>query len=191
MNTKNKNAPSTMKKVSVLAACILLPLFLIVIPMVMSFASEDEPVSKDDASNSEIVFHEDDSVPVESTEMTAEKQAKIDAAEFISERDLALAVKDPTSHAGDIFKVWGEISQFDSATGTDTFRAYISHAQQQYWATNGENAILIGDSEELSDFVKDDLFVAVVEVASAETYENVAGGGNTVPTFVVHKIEHK
>ncbi len=124
-------------------------------------------------------------------EEKAAKQAQIDSAVFISERELALIVKDPDAHKGEIFKLWGEIAQFDSATGVDAFRAYVSHTRQKYWATYGEHVKLKGEKAMLADFIKDDIFTATVEVSSTNTYDNVMGGGNTVPLFIIHKIDRK
>lgn len=121
----------------------------------------------------------------------AAKQAKINSATFPTSRSLALILKDPDSNTGKVFKIWGEISQFDSATGTDTFRAQISSQREEYWYSDGHSVILTGDSSILSDYIEDDVFVATVEVGGSTTYENIMGGGNTVPTFTIHKIEHK
>lgn len=119
------------------------------------------------------------------------KQSRIDSAVYIEARELALIIKDPTANKGRIFKVWGEISQFDSATGTDAFRAYVSNVRQSYWAIYGENVIMVGEASTLADFVKDDVFIAIVEVGDPQTYDNVMGGGNTVPTFIIHSITRK
>lgn len=124
-------------------------------------------------------------------EAIAKKQVLIDSATFVSERELALVVKDPSSNKGKIFKIWGTISQFDSATGTDAFRAQVSSQHQSYWYSDGESVVMTGDSSKLKDFVEDDVFLATVEVANPITYDNVMGGGITAPVFIIHKIEHK
>ncbi len=130
-------------------------------------------------------------VQQEAKEVIANKQAMIDSATFVSKRELALVVKDPSSNKGKVFKVWGEISQFDSATGTGAFRAQISFQHESYWYSDGESVILTGDSSLLRDFIEDDVFLATVEVASPITYDNVMGGGITAPVFIIHKIEHR
>ena len=124
-------------------------------------------------------------------EAKAAKQAKIDSATFIDSRELALILKDPDANIGKVFKIWGEVSQFDSATGTDTFRAQISHQREQYWYTDGHSVILTGNASDLTDYIEDDVFLATIEVGGSTTYSNIMGGGNTVPTFTIHKIERR
>lgn len=124
-------------------------------------------------------------------EAKAAKQVEIDSATFIANRELALILKDPDANIGKIFKIWGEISQFDSATGTNTFRAQISHQREQYWYTDGYSVILTGNASDLRDYIEDDVFLATIEVEGSTTYSNIMGGGNTVPTFTIHRIEQR
>lgn len=119
-----------------------------------------------------------------------ERKKKIDNAEFASERDLSLVFKDPDSRTGELFKVWGEVTQFDAATGIDTFLANTASSDtRSYGYFEGENAIFAGDASALEDFVEDDLFVATVEVAGSLSYDTQMGGNTTVPQFTVLKIE--
>lgn len=200
---RHSKLPSSASKfiISIIVACLA---FFIALPVTINVLTPDTTItySSNQVDESQLSeeerkanFEAQQKAQVETEKLAAEeraaKQTKIDNAAFIDERSLALIVKDPDAHIGEIFKVWGEVAQFDSATGVDTFRAYISSVRQEYWATNGENVILTGDEAALSDFIRDDIFVATVEVESSTTYDNVMGGGNTVPTLTVHNIEHR
>ncbi|MCB0915279.1 MAG: hypothetical protein KDC23_06180 [Actinobacteria bacterium] len=46
----------------------------------------------------------------------------------LDERTWALIAKDPEAHAGESYLVFGEVTQFDSATGTSAFRANVAAA---------------------------------------------------------------
>ena len=77
--------------------------------------------------------------------------------------------------------MWGCISQFDAATGDDTFRARASYANQTYWYSDGDNAIFTGDTDQLANFVQDDIvFMDVISLGSL-TYDTQIGGSTTVP----------
>jgi hypothetical protein len=118
------------------------------------------------------------------------RQKKIDSAEFPSERALAKIIRDPDSHTGEIIKIWGEVTQYDSATGLNQFRADVANKNtMSYSFFDGENAILMGTSEMFSDLIKDDLFTATVEVTMSYTYETAIGGTATVPVFTVLSIK--
>jgi len=122
-------------------------------------------------------------------EAEAARQAKIDNAPFPSERDLALVFKDPDSHEGEIFKVWGSVTQFDSATGTDSFLADTANRNTtSYGYFDGENSIFYGDESDFEELVEDDVFIATVKVAGSESYDTQIGGSTTVPKFDVLKI---
>jgi hypothetical protein len=43
----------------------------------------------------------------------------------ITARDWAKIAKDPGSHVGEAIIVYGEVTQFDAATGTQVFRANV------------------------------------------------------------------
>jgi len=118
-----------------------------------------------------------------------ERKKTIANAQFVSKRTLALVFKDPDSQQGKIFKVWGEITQFDAATGTDSFLADAAHTNTtSYGYFEGENALFTGSEAALSKFVEDDLFVATVEVTGSLSYDTQLGGNTTVPQFQVLKI---
>ncbi len=107
-------------------------------------------------------------------------------------RDFALLAKDPDSHAGRVFRVFGEVTQFDAATGDDQFlaRSGAKKSAVEYGYTDYEqNTLFTGDRAMLKDIVEGDVFAAVVEVEGSESYETQIGGNTTVPKFRVLRIE--
>ena len=119
----------------------------------------------------------------------AARQAKIDNAPFPSERDLALVFKDPDSHTGEIFKVWGSVTQFDAATGTDAFLAEVANRNtMSYGYFDGESCFFHGEASDFNELVEKDVFIATVKVAGSESYDTQIGGNTTVPKLQVLKI---
>lgn len=111
------------------------------------------------------------------------------AFDEIGARDYALFVKDPDSHVGEQIVIYGHITQFDSATGTDTFRADTAHAQQDDWYDYDVNTIITGSEVLLSEIVQDDIVKMWVTGLGSLTYDTSIGGSATVPLFLVHQIE--
>lgn len=100
-------------------------------------------------------------------------------------------VKDPDSYIGLCYTVYGEVTQFDAATGTGGFRADIGGVQQtpQYgFVDYPTNTALVGDPNTLKDVVEKDLFTANVMVLSSYTYDTQIGGQTTVPQLQVGSI---
>ena len=90
-----------------------------------------------------------------------------------------MIAKDPDSHVGESIIVYGEVTQFDSVTGTDTFRANVDGAVHQvtYGFSGYEtNTVLTGGGADLSNLVEGDLFEADVVVAGLMSYDNTMGG---------------
>jgi hypothetical protein len=118
------------------------------------------------------------------------REKRIANAPVVSERDLALVFKDPDSHTGELFQVWGQVTQFDAATGADAFLASAAHRNtMSYGFFDGENALFQGSEEDLGDLVEDDVFTATVEVTGSLSYDTQIGGSTTVPQFKVLKIK--
>ena len=109
----------------------------------------------------------------------------------LSSRAWAKLVKAPDSYVGNTYQVWACISQFDAATGADTFRGQASYAKQEFWYTDGDNALFTGDEDALADFVTDDIVVMNVTSLGSFSYDTQIGGNTTVPAFEVEKITHK
>lgn len=100
-------------------------------------------------------------------------------------------MKAPDNYIGDTYKLWGCITQFDAATGIDSFRAEASYRNEDYWFTDGENSLFSGDADRLAEFVADDVVFMNVVVLGSFTYDTQAGGSTTVPLFLGKVISRK
>jgi hypothetical protein len=118
-------------------------------------------------------------------------------AKEITAREWKAIARDPDAHLGDKVVVYGRVTQFDSATGPDTFRADVdgvSHSRSYDYDTNtvltGISSMSPGeDLNLLRDVFQDDLFRAEVTVLGSLSYETQIGGQTTVPQLLVHEIE--
>lgn len=127
--------------------------------------------------------------PEQAAAAAEERQKQIESAAFPSAHDFALVVKDPDSHVGELFNIWGQVTQFDAATGTESFLASTaSRNMMSYGYFDGENAWVQGDANDLKDLVEDDVFTATVQVVGSFSYDTQAGGNTTVPQFQVLKV---
>ncbi|MHD0279578.1 hypothetical protein [Rhodococcus aetherivorans] len=121
-----------------------------------------------------------------------EDPAKLDPASYqeISERDFALLVKDPDAFAGRKIVVYGRVTQFDSATGTDRFRADTAAVLQDSPYDYDQNTAIEADQPALvANVVEDDIVKMYVEVDGSYSYDTQIGGRTTVPKFTVNIIE--
>lgn len=116
----------------------------------------------------------------------AKRKARITNAGFPDERTLALVLKDPDAHVGEVFRVWGEIMQFDSRTGPGEFLANVANRNTtSYGFFDGETALFSGNEAQLARFVQDDLLTAVVQVVGSYSYDTAVGGSNAVAQFKI------
>jgi hypothetical protein len=106
----------------------------------------------------------------------------------LSQRDWQLLVKAPDDYIGNAYVVWGCVTQFDAATGPDTFRAEASYTNTSYWFTDGDNTLFTGDEALLKDVVRDDVVLMKVVSLGSFSYDTQAGGNTTVPMFEVNEI---
>ncbi|PQZ92303.1 hypothetical protein CQ018_12425 [Arthrobacter sp. MYb227] len=123
----------------------------------------------------------------------ADAKAKIDNAKPMTSRDLARLVKKPDSAKGDVVVVYGNITQFDAATGDCTFRANVAHTRMSSsWKYEHNSMFVGGDGEEecpkLDDVVADDNVKIVATSLGSFSYDTQVGGNTTVPLFKVEKI---
>jgi hypothetical protein len=107
----------------------------------------------------------------------------------LTSRNWALLVKAPDNYKGDNYKIWGCITQFDAATGDNSFRAQASYHVESYWYTNGANSVFSGDATALADYVQNDVVQMDVVVLGSITYDTSIGGKMTVPSFEVDDIK--
>lgn len=131
--------------------------------------------------------------PEPTPEPTAEPTPKPTKVEYkkLSNRSWAKLVKAPDNYLLKTYQVWACISQFDAATGLDTFRGQASNKKRTYWYSDGDNALFTGDESKLADFVEDDVVVMNVISMGSYSYDTQAGGNTTVPLFEVVKITRK
>jgi len=120
----------------------------------------------------------------------AEKAAR-ERPVALSSRTFSLLVKNPDDYVGRHFIIYGEVTQFDSATGTGDFLADsgankdpISYGYTDY----SDNTLYEGDPSLLANVVEGDVFRATVEVLGSESYDTQIGGNTTVPKFKVQTI---
>jgi len=108
----------------------------------------------------------------------------------LSNRRFALLVKDPDSHAGERYKVFGWVFQFDAATGTDGFLADVGPKRKNDQFGYTQRAALVADdSKLLKNIVEGDLVTMYATVIGAYNYETQEGGATTVPQFDVNIIK--
>ncbi|MFE6835654.1 hypothetical protein ACFVFI_12590 [Streptomyces sp. NPDC057705] len=109
----------------------------------------------------------------------------------LEERDFKKMIRDPDGHITKAYKLYGYITQFDSATGKTTFRANIgaSKLSASKWYDYDANAIFLGSTADLADVVEDDMVELQVMCMGSQTYSTTLGGSQTVPYFVIHKVK--
>jgi len=147
---------------------------------------EPEPTAEDEPSEEPSAETSD-----EPTESAAPPAPEKKTYKTLSSRQFKLMVKDPDAYSGKTYVLYGEITQFDSATGTDTFRAdtgpkklRISYGFVDY----SQNSFLQGTESKLKKLVEGDCFKAKVTVLGSFSYDTQAGGNTTVPLFQVDSI---
>lgn len=99
--------------------------------------------------------------------------------------------KDPDAHAGEHVWVYGEVVQFDAATGDDTFRAQVGGVRDNcaYGVCNyPTNTLLNGSAKRLSKVVEDDRFKARVTILGSVDYDTSLGGQTTAPALQVDHL---
>ena len=109
----------------------------------------------------------------------------------LTSRAFALLVKNPDRYTGKGYYLWGCISQFDAATGDDSFRAQTSYARIEWWWSDGENVFFTGSADRLSQFVANDIVYMKVISLGSYSYDTQNGGNTTVPMFQVLTISRK
>jgi len=141
-----------------------------------------------------VEYNPDSGIPIDvpdtdtGTTSTASTCASYQA---IDSRTWLQIVKDPDSYSNQCYTVYGEVTQFDSATGTNGFRANVGGVAQtpEYGFVNyPSNTVLTGDPSVLNDVVEQDLFTANVKVLGSYTYDTQIGGQTTVPQLQVDSI---
>ena len=114
-------------------------------------------------------------------------------ADAITAREWQIIARDPDSAAGDRIIVYGQVTQFDAATGTENFRANVGGVEEPLedgftYADYDTNTVLSGEASDLKAVVNGDTFRAEVTVVGSMDYDTQIGGSTTVPWLLVDKI---
>jgi hypothetical protein len=179
---------------------VLLPVLAVVVitaVVVNSNSSHTQPAAAQAADTSAPVTPigatASATLPTESPQTTAPRHTTAPAgpAAPLTAQQYALLYKDPDTYKGQQYVLYGEVTQFDSATGPAAFLANVGPARDPI--TDGatsyvDNSELVGDAALLKNVVEGDVFSATIEVLGSDTYDTQTGGQTTVPKYRVLSI---
>ena len=89
------------------------------------------------------------------------------------------------------YQVWACITQFDTATGRESFRAAASYRKEPSWSRLATNAYFNGTEKQLASISPGDVVQMNVVGLGAFAYPTTANGSTTLPTFYVAKVSRK
>jgi hypothetical protein len=109
----------------------------------------------------------------------------------IAERDLALMVKNPDASIGQNLIAYGNITQFDAATGRCGFLASISSGIKESSYEYEHNSIHSAEAPcaILDPIVEGDSVKLWLTSTGSYSYDTQIGGNTTVPSFEVLQVE--
>jgi len=110
----------------------------------------------------------------------------------ISTSDFAELAQNPDAYSGQHCIVYGEVTQFDSATGDFTLRANTGATKKKIESGAADyrvNSILSGTKEGFAKLADGDVFSANVTILGSFSYDNQGGEKRTVPSFLVDSIQ--
>ena len=112
----------------------------------------------------------------------------------LTDRDMALIIKDPDAHKDERVVIFAKVTQFDSATGECSFRGNASAVPVDKSWDYKENIFLKGGSggvpcEELKDYVEDDEVKVLATSQGEVQYETAMRASLSAPQFRIDKIE--
>lgn len=107
----------------------------------------------------------------------------------ISTRDWQLVARDPAAHEGKMYAIYGRVTQFDSNTGENLFRADTDGQKQSRWYNYDINTMVLGSRDVLANVVQGDLVKLYVVVKGPYSYETTMGANLTVPMVTANMIE--
>ncbi|MGW0505326.1 hypothetical protein [Micromonospora sp. NPDC003241] len=125
--------------------------------------------------------------PTTTPPSTAPAPALPDTFETITERQWRRVAERPDDHTGRRLVVYGQITQFDDATGEDRFLAMVGARRTTDDGGYDTNTMLYGDPKVLGDIAANDEFQAKVTVLKAYTYQSLVGP-TKVPLLLVHSL---
>src|SRR5829696_7880941 len=128
--------------------------------------------------------------PAETAQSQPKETSKPVQAVKVTEQQWAKVVKNPDAHIGERYIIYGQVTQLDSATGTNTFRAETAHTvTTEYGFYEGADTVLTGNEKDLSDLVEGDVFRATVTVVGRFDDDTHMAGNKTVPYLTVDKLK--
>lgn len=118
------------------------------------------------------------------------RAARLDKStyEAIDSRGWQLVAKNPDSHVGEKYVIYGRVMQSDAATGSTSMRVNTDGQQVDYYDMD-INTIANAGLATFSDVVEDDLVTMWVVVSGSQTYDTTMGGSVTAPEVEVNVIE--
>jgi len=128
--------------------------------------------------------------PAKTVQSEPKEPSKTVEAVKVTERQWAKVVKNPDAYSGQRYIIYGQVTQLDSATGANTFRAETAHTvTTEYGFYQGADTVLTGDKKDLSDLVEGDVFRATVTVIGRFDDDTNMAGNKTVPYLTVDKLK--
>jgi hypothetical protein len=107
----------------------------------------------------------------------------------LTAREWSKVARSPDKYTGRAYIVYGHVTQFDTATGEDAFRANVDGVRHaETWEYDTNTILVNGGTADLSDLVDGDMFRAEVIVSGAFEYESAMGAQLTAPQLLVTKI---
>lgn len=182
MSEESSNWFKRHKKLSIISGIILVIFTLIGIGSV-----NNTPTSNTTSTNTASDSSDDTSAAIS----TQPSLPPCTSYQTIDSQTWLEVVKDPDSYKGRCYTVYGEVTQFDAATGTSEFRADVGGVRQtpSYgYVSYPTNTYLTGDANTLKPVVEKDLFTANVMVLGSYSYDTQIGGNTTVPQLQVDTI---
>lgn len=132
--------------------------------------------------------------PVESEEPAQPTTPDLSTFVEVDDRTFALIAKDPDAHTGENIILYGNITQFDSATGRCAMLISTAGTQKEYSYEYDQNTMArSGDGMStcpvFDPLVEDDTIKIWATVDSSFSYDTQIGGNTTVPMIEVWQVE--
>lgn len=133
----------------------------------------------------------------EAARIAAEEAAASEEAELLdpsnyaalTDREWAQVERDPDSHVGERYVIYGHVFQFDANTGPASFVALTSGEPKSGWWDYEIDTLVDGRSAEtVETVVEGDLVTMYVEVLGSTSYTTLMGGYNTTPHVRVNVL---
>ncbi len=152
---------------------------------------EDLAQAKRDMESAVAKVNADQAAWQKAADEAAAAAALLDPAAYdsISSRDWQLVERDPAAHTGDKYVIFGKVTQFDSNTGRDIFRANTDGQQQSRSYNYDINTMVMGTEEALANVVQGDLVKLYVSVLMPYSYTTTMGAELTVPMVKANMVE--